>query len=702
MSWQKRARLTLAVLGIAVAIAVYAAIGERQKAAPQPPPTRVDPKAIVESFGNVVRQVRGAKLDFVIEAERALSYEGGATKLVGVTIKVREREGRDFVISGREAEAGDNQKDLELTGDVTLEASDGFELTTDRATFNEDDGMVRAPGAVAFKKGRMSGTGVGMTYDKNNDLLSIVDQSQVKLADEGDNTLMEFGAGSSTLSRPDDYLTLERDVHVLRGEEILDADRATATLSENEDYVTFIELRGKAEVRGSNSVLRAMSARDIDLDYTDDGAMLERVALRGRGYIAMNGQGGGSGRVVQGESLDVALAPDGSVTQVIGRDGIQLDLPEAAGTSARSIRAMTMDAVGEAGKGLTSAQFATDVEYREDGGAAGAVRTAKSDALRVALVADAIGSAVFTGRVRFDEKGLQARGARAAYDPGHATLSLEGADAGGGPRVADETINIEADSIGVALNGHAMTAASNVKSTLRPSAPGSAARVPGIFKQEQPISGSAQALNYSGASGAAEYAGDATLWQGETAIRAETITLDQGKGNLAATGSARSTIVLDEGASTGRAAQILYDDAARRIAYLSVPGGKDAVAPAAGAAALQAQLSGPQGDLRAARIELLLSKAGGGAERLDGYDNVTVRLDMRTATGARLTYFAGDGRYEMTGASAIPVKVVEACQETTGKTVVFFKANDRIIVDGNEEIRTQTRRGAPCAAAPSR
>jgi hypothetical protein len=50
----------------------------------------------------------------------------------------------------------------------------------------------------------------------------------------------------------------------------------------------------------------------------------------------------------------------------------------------------------------------------------------------------------------------------------------------------------------------------------------------------------------------------------------------------------------------------------------------------------------------------------------------------------------------------VPVKVIDNCRETMGKTLTFFKTADRIIVDGNEEIRTQTKRGGPCAAAPAR
>ncbi len=48
-----------------------------------------------------------------------------------------------------------------------------------------------------------------------------------------------------------------------------------------------------------------------------------------------------------------------------------------------------------------------------------------------------------------------------------------------------------------------------------------------------------------------------------------------------------------------------------------------------------------------------------------------------------------DQRYLVTGS---PVTILEECgRETIGRTLTFFKTADRIIVDGNEQIRTQTR-----------
>jgi hypothetical protein len=44
-----------------------------------------------------------------------------------------------------------------------------------------------------------------------------------------------------------------------------------------------------------------------------------------------------------------------------------------------------------------------------------------------------------------------------------------------------------------------------------------------------------------------------------------------------------------------------------------------------------------------------------------------------------------------------PVRIVEECRETTAKTLTFWRSTDRILADGNEEIRTLTKKGGTCA-----
>jgi LPS export ABC transporter protein LptC len=691
MLWQKRARFVIAVIGIAAAVVVYATMGERTKLVPATAPVRIDPKAIIESSGNVVQQVRGTRQDYLIEAERQLTYKGGATKLVGVKITVRNRGGRDYVVTGREAQAGDNQKELELGGGVQLTASDGFIVRADTATFNQDNGIMTAPGAVTFERDRMTGSGTGMSYDKNADVLSLTDQSHVSLRDEHGNVTMEFTSGKSIFDRMRHTLALDGNVHALHGQQVIDAMRGLGRLTENEQHITDIELRGNSRVAGGGSGVDSMSARDMNLHYAQDGESLEHAELLGTGAVALTGQNGAPGRQVLGETLDLVLAPDGSLTKATGHDNVRLDLPGSPDSAARSIKARTLDAEGAPGKGLTAAKFADTVEYREESSKSSSARVARSRALTIALTDDAINSAVFTGTVKFEEQGLQAAAGEARYDPTKGSLGLTGVEGGVVPRVSDDQVTIDANMIDVALQGRLMKASGGVKTTLR----ASKSRLPGLLKQDQPANVNANALDYQGASGQAVYTGTATMWQGETAVRADSIAIDQSKGDFVALGNAGSTIVLDTGVSIAHAAEIRYTDTAHTIAYASMRN-------ALGAVTEQAQVSGPQGDLRADRIDVILAEKGGHIDRLEAYTNVNMKLTTRTAAGERLTYFSEDERYLMSGAGTKSVKVIEACRETTGRTLTFFKSTDRIIVDGNDETRTQTRNGVSpaCTATP--
>lgn len=696
--WQRRVRVAVAIFGVVFAAVVYFAIGDRQAAPPGPRRARLEPEVVLESASAVLRQFREARQDYVIEARRQVTYEGGATRLEGITIEVHQRGGRDFVVSGREALVREGREELEVTGDVRLEASDGLVMTADAATFSKRDATVHVPGRVSFWTGRMNGSGVGMSYDQDNDVLTIAEQAHVEVTDEGGTTLTDFTAGSATLARSDDYLALGGRVRVQQRDQVLEADRGLARLTEHEEHITFIELRGNARVVGG-AAIESMTARSIDLDYTEDGQALERVVLKGSGAIVMLGRDGASGRRFLGDALELTFAADSSLTAATGRENVRVDLPAAAGGSVRSVRARAFDAAGGTGTGLTSARFTDDVEYREEPGAGGAQRIGRSHALRVVLADDVMRAAVFTGSVHFEEAGLQAFGASADYDPARGALRLSGADGGGGSRVADEQVRVDADTINVTLGGRRISASGSVKTTLRPRA-ASGSKLPGLLEQDEAATVNANTLDYHGAAGKAVFTGNVTLVQGQTVVRGEVLTLDQATGDLVASGPASSTMMFDTGLSIGRATEIRYEEQARRITYTT-----PAPAAVSGAPALAtslSQVSGPQGDLTATRVEVVLGEESGRAERVEAYSNVTVRLDVRVATGDRLTYHADEERYVMSGVATVPVTVVEACHETTGRTVTFFKLTDRIVVDGNEEVRTQTRRDSSCLQPPAR
>jgi lipopolysaccharide export system protein LptA len=222
-----------------------------------------------------------------------------------------------------------------------------------------------------------------------------------------------------------------------------------------------------------------------------------------------------------------------------------------------------------------------------------------------------------------------------------------------------------------------------------------------MFERDKPVNVTAAQLDYEGDAGRATYTGNARLWQEERSVQGDTLVIDDKQGNLFAKGSARSRLILEEKdrpkdqktpepstATTptkktetiARGDTLTYDNAARKAVYEG-----------------HAYFSGPQGEVDAGRIELFLDKTGRALERSEAYTNVVARFEGgHRATGARLTYYADDERYVMTGA---PVRILEqradGCSETTGASLTFVRSTDTISVVGNEGSRSQTKPG-PC------
>src|SRR3954465_8214406 len=335
--WQKRARVVVAVFGLACAVLVYFAIGHRPPVVPAAGVNRIDPAATQESRGGNVQRFRGATRDFEIGYDTQLSYPDGRTRMTKVNIRVKKPDGHGYFVTAGEAESTQDQSRLQLSSGVHLKADDGFEMTADRATYTQADGLIHAAVPVSFSKGRMSGSGNMVDYTEGAEVLTVAQDARITTVDEQGHATLDFTAGSAVLDRFHDVLTLDRTVHVLRDMQVMDADRAVAHLSPNEEFVTFIEMRGHSRVAGGAGTLDAMSARDIDLDYTDDGKLLERVALTGGAGLTMKGAGG-AGRQFTGDSLGVALGPDGGVTSASGRENVRMVLPATGTTAARSVQ----------------------------------------------------------------------------------------------------------------------------------------------------------------------------------------------------------------------------------------------------------------------------------------------------------------------------------------------------------------------------
>ena len=693
--WQKRARLVMALVAIGVIGVVAYTLRPRETVAPPAKIPSIDPNAVAETRGGDAIQLKGDKRNLRVEFERQTTSKEGENKLHGVKISVENREGRNYVVTGKEAFIGQQNSSFDVHGDVKLETSDGLVAESQQATYVDAEKIVRVPGAVTFKRGRMSGSGVGFTYDEQRDVMEILDKADVKFAAEGTAGAMAFTSGTYAYARRDRYMRLANTLHIDREGQQIDATESTVRLFPDRDEPDYLELRGGSKITGGpkDKAMKSMAATDINIDYADDGRTMQNATLAGNAEIELAPKQGSVGQKLAGNFMEIGLEPDGSVRSVSTRDNVTATIPATKDTAARTIKSTAMTAAGNA-QGLNRMTFSEGVEYREAAAKTQGARIAKAKSLEASLdpAAGTLQDAHFSGNFDFTDGPMRALSNDARYNVTAGTLALSGKEIT--PEIRDESLTLFAESIDVTLDPRRMIAKGNVRSTLlppkKPTANAQATKRPALLGDKDPVNVLSATLTYDETKKTAEYSGQTRLFQGATSINADKLTLDETKGDLTASGKVVTNLEIankqaDAAAkpkpTIGRAETFTYADETRIATYTT-----------------NAQFDGDQGHLSAGKLELYLAKTENALEKLVATSAVTAFIDKRTVTGTQLTHSAAEDNYVVTGA---PVKMVDAdCQETSGKTLTFWKASDRVLVDGNNEVRTQTKGGGKCTATP--
>jgi LPS export ABC transporter protein LptC len=706
--WQKRARVLVLVVAGGVAAAVFVTTRTREKAEPPKPIPREDPTAVVETSGAFLIQIKGARENFSIEAKKHLSYADGSSKLQGVKI-TSVRQGKTFVVTGDEAKVNADQSQIEVTGNVQLSATDGLEVTADSSTYNRGEGVVRAPGPITFKRGRLSGKGVDFSYDENRDLIGLSRETAIRIApDNKGSDGADITAGSSLLARKEKFISLERAVHIVRPNQVIDADRGVADLTQDEQHLTGLELQGNARIaipKAAAGELSAMSADVIDLTYAENSELIEKATLSNGASLRLAGEKGSPERELSAATIDLGLAADGAtVTSLTARDNVDLKLPAPKGQASKGVRANSLVATGKSGAGLTSAVFTDNVEYRETGGTPPVQRVVTSRTLDTDLDGGlgAIREARFSGGVGFRDDSTQATAASMQYHVASGRVELRGNLKGAPPRVSNDEIVVDATTIDMDLDGPKLKATAGtepVRTVMKPAKPGAKGTVmktPRLMQQDQEVQGWSKELVYDGGKESkAEFTGAVRLQQKEMFIKADKVFLDGSTGNLIAEGTISSAFLVQDmnpdkkvretTLANGFGKEMFYDEATRKVTYKSA-----------------ARLDGPQGKLTARAIDLHLGMNGQDVERLEATGDVVLEEPDRITKGNHLNYRSEGQEYRMSGTKDKLVQMISRtdndCQENTGNILTFSRATDSLRIDGQESSRTQSK-DISCATA---
>jgi lipopolysaccharide transport protein LptA len=713
MRWQKKARFAIAAFVIVFVAVVFVALRQR-KAPPTAAavPERRDKDCVLENTqSGEFKQSKDGRVVFAMKFGAQCSYQDGRTRLGNGVHITFTRNDKPYTIESREADvvqADDDLKTGHFVGAVKL-TSDGTEVTTEDATYDKPAGLLKAPGAVAFKRGRMQGTGVGATYDFNREVLWLLAQPHVTVtADEKGQGAIDATAESIGLAKADHYLKLTRRGHITAEGRVIDADEITVLLTQDDQRVQTLQLRGNSRITGSgDGGPQSMAGRDIDLTYAADGRTLQHSHLIENAVVQLPGEGAGAGKRIAAKTIDMAMSPDGkTLTSLNAMEEVQVDLPPDGDAPAKRIRSATLNAVGAPGTGLQNATFGGNVDYRESRAARGNLPAVDRQARAVTLVVatkpgfGAIEQADFHGNVHFtDGPQVVADATHGLYhvDKDQIDLSPSPDPGPAAPRVSDGRVTVEARTIEFSITSRKLKADTKVRSSMLPQEgrgqtgvkPGSdrgqtPTHVPSLLQQDQPVTVTSNRLEYDGLAGHAVYIGNSRLWQGATKINADTIVVDDKTGNLEARIKVHTEMMIDDvdpktnvrksTNTIGESETFVYDDDKRLATYTT-----------------KARLIGAEGDVSAEKLELYLLKDVNELERVEGYGangSVVVKEGGRIATGARLTYLAKDETYHMIGTPVEAVEIAQNdCKKSVGATLTFQRAVDSITMKGSNLIR---------------
>ena len=158
------------------------------------------------------------------------------------------------------------------------------------------------------------------------------------------------------------------------------------------------------------------------------------------------------------------------------------------------------------------------------------------------LADDAVTDAAFKGSVTFEDEGLNARAADIRYQPrmnrSRSTGRCRRRSACLGRSDFHRCARDRCRARGSPDRRHGGEDDAEPAEGAKPLGKrrGCGIAIPGLLSQDEVAHINANALDYRGQAGQAVYRGNATLWQGKTTIRGDTISLDQEKGSLIATG----------------------------------------------------------------------------------------------------------------------------------------------------------------------
>ena len=325
-----------------------------------------------------------------------------------------------------------------------------------------------------FTKGRLSGRGIGATYNRDAQTFEFLDQAHADVAPDAQGKgAARATSKMMTMLRASKMLRLDQKASIVTETETLAADVENLYFTDDEQSIRFLELRGHSTVTPSSasSGTPEMRADNITLTFHPDGRTLQHATLTTQASVVL--LDGTLRKAIQASWIDLYTGADGkTLTRLDAKDRVVVVLPPDGTTPARTIRSATLTTTGDEKVGLKAALFEKDVSFEErEQPANGAVRLTRATSQQLVLTLkgklDAIEAAEFRQNVEFVDGTMRARADRAEYDEvqGKLVLTQNEKPPKKIPNVTDTKVQVDATRIEINTNSHDLTAIGGVRTS---------------------------------------------------------------------------------------------------------------------------------------------------------------------------------------------------------------------------------------------
>ena len=688
--------------------------------------------------GFTVSKSEQGRTIFKIEASKAVQFkQGGHAELHDVAITVYGRDsarydriyGSDFEYnqqSGDVTAQGEVQIDLEANPEGVQnpdqappkEQGNPIHLKTSGLVFNQKTGNAFTRNQIDFELPQATGSAVGMNYVAKSNLLTL--QSQVKL--------VSAGTGGPTLFAQQALITKDPHQVVLDHPQLeminrkCQSDAATLFLRPDNTLARVLA-SGNVVVQVAGAQTAEARSEQLEITLAGQQSTLKTAVFSGAVTAEVSGDQpihANAGRVqldfmgkniltkvraeeavkltqqqkASGNSAPQNLELIASVIDFFLTDGSRLSRAETLGPgqialmpysdgagSQTIVTAGQLQAHFNDSGQLASVHGATDARIvSKNPGQADRIST--SESLDAAFQPGrGIESIVQQGNVAYVDGERKVWGDRARYTPVDQILLLTGS-----PRVVEGGMATTAHSVRLNRATGEALAEGTVKTTYNDlkAEPNGA-----LLASSSPIHVTASTMSVQKI-GVALYSGGARLWQDANVVEAPTIQFDRDHRSMIARGTNDKPVstMLVESDKSGNPTSVAitssgltYTDA-ERIAHFD----SDVTAKSADVTMTATQMDAflqPRGNVAPNQ-----SSSAGKLEKIVASGQVVVTQPDRRATGNQLVYTASDDKFLLTGG---PPSIFDAEHgKITGVSLTFFRRDDRVLVEGNNQFPTVT------------